>query len=122
MPRRPLAEILAASAPCRELDDAYHFHVDVHGNYIPGLCTGLSIAVEDLGGDLSPAKYPHLLSLRENGVAELFEIAQGRGFVPRPDAYVSKCELCVEARAFLVNSARLDAADLKPSLFYAEYL
>jgi hypothetical protein len=31
MPRRPLAEILAASAPCRELDDAYHFHVDVHG-------------------------------------------------------------------------------------------
>ena len=35
MPQIPIETILGKSAPCRELDENWHFHVDCHGNYIP---------------------------------------------------------------------------------------
>jgi len=32
---------------CSELLDVSHFHIDLFGNYIPGLCSGLAIRYED---------------------------------------------------------------------------
>ncbi|MBW2707116.1 MAG: hypothetical protein JRD84_12515, partial [Deltaproteobacteria bacterium] len=33
-------------------------HIDLFGNYIPGLCSGLAIAIGDLGRPLSNETYP----------------------------------------------------------------
>ena len=43
-----------------DLSDTSHFHVDLFSNYIPGLCSGLAIALEDLG---RPALVNHNASL-----------------------------------------------------------
>jgi organic radical activating enzyme len=117
----PLAEILAQSGPCRELDETWHFHVDTHGNYIPGLCTGIAIDVNDLGKELPESDYPFLNALHENGIAALLERAGVSGFKPAKDSYVSKCELCIETRAFLVNRTAIKTKDLNPRQFYDEY-
>ena len=117
----PIEDILKRSAPCRELDETCHFHVDVHGNYIPGLCTGLSIAVDDLGGKLKEEDYPFLTALHGKGIATLVEEAKSFDFKPIKKAYASKCELCIETRAFLVNVAKVKSKDLNPSQFYSEY-
>ncbi len=121
MPQTPVESILERSAPCRELDETWHFHVDVHGNYIPGLCTGLSIAVEDLGKELPDSAYPYLNALHGKGVAALVEAAKELGYAPAKKAYASKCELCIETRAYLANVANVKSADLNPRQFYAEY-
>jgi len=117
----PLAEILAQSAPCKELDETWHFHVDPHSSYIPGLCTGIAIDVNDLGKKLPESDYPFLCALHEKGIAALLESAGVYGFKPTKESYVSKCELCIEARAFLVNRAALKTKDLNPKQFYDEY-
>ena len=122
MPQVPLESILEKSAPCRELDETWHFHVDCHSNYIPGLCTGLSIAVDELGKELAPKEYPFLSSLHDKGITALLEAAKPFGFKPAKKAYASKCELCIETRAFLVNTAKVKTKDLNPSQFYSEYL
>jgi len=117
----PLAEILAQSSPCRELDENWHFHVDVHGNYIPGLCTGIAIAIDDLDKELPENDYPFLSALHEKGIAALLERASVSGYKPAKDSYVSKCELCIEARAFLANRSGPKTKDLNPKQFYDEY-
>ncbi len=120
MPEIALERILAESSPCRELDETWHFHVDVHGNYIPGLCTGLSVKVEDLGGKLDEKEYQFLCALHEGGVKALFELASStRGWKPQKREYVSKCELCVEIRGFLVNDAEIRSKDLNPVEYYS---
>jgi hypothetical protein len=119
MPQIPLERIVAESSPCRELDETWHFHADVHGNYIPGLCTGLAIAVDDLGKELERESYRYLLALHEGGVARLLAEAAESGFKPKKTAYASKCELCVEARGFLAVEAKAATKDLRPLEYYS---
>jgi hypothetical protein len=74
--RRP-ERILAEAGDCsRDLRDTSHFHVDLYGNYIPGLCSGLAIRAEDLGQPLSEEKYPLINILYRRGVAGLKEMAE----------------------------------------------
>jgi hypothetical protein len=58
-----------------QLSDTSHFHVDLFGNYIPGLCSGIGVAIKDLGKPLSREKYPVLTILAESGIRGLHDMA-----------------------------------------------
>ncbi len=117
--RRPLEEILKVNGGgCYELSDISHFHVDLFGNYIPGLCTGLSIAVDDLGEMLGMLEYPVLNMLHDKGIGAFFEFAvSSYGFKPARE-YLSKCELCFDIRRHIVINRKLVSKELQPLEFY----
>ncbi len=94
---------LKYSGGCRELADTSHFHVDLYGNYVPGLCSGLAIRVEDLGRPLNPERYPIISILYQEGVSGLYRHASAEGFRPAQKRYGSKCGLCFEMRKFFVD-------------------
>jgi hypothetical protein len=114
--------------PCNELFDTSHFHIDVYGNYIPGLCTGLSLDHEDLGKPVDPERYPFLYALMTGGIGALLAIAEEQyGFRHENDSstasevndsYVSKCGLCYRIRRFLVVDRNVESPDLQPKQYY----
>jgi hypothetical protein len=102
-----------------ELSDTSHFHIDLFGNYIPGLCSGLSISIQDLGKPLSDETYPILTTLYHHGVRGLVKMAEDLvGFSPQKDLYINKCDLCTEVRTFLVQNDYSGSDELKPKEFY----
>lgn len=120
--RAPVPEVMeTAPRRCRRLADVHHFHVDLHGCYVPGLCSGISIRVEDLGAALREDAYPILTRLHGGGVKALFEYAS-RHHDYRPDTtgYVSACHLCQDIRRFLVVEREVRSIDLGPRDFYRE--
>lgn len=102
---------------CRELQDVSHFHLDLFGHYIPGLCAGLAIHRDDLGSPLDPDKYPLLTKLHTSGINGLWAVAREHDF-PAAGAYLSKCHLCQEIRRFLVMDQELAYTELAPRGFY----
>ncbi len=103
---------------CRELLDVSHFHIDLFGNYIPGLCSGLAISHTDLGDGLFPKNYPLLTTLYSKGIAGFFDLATSAyGFQPSKD-YISKCDLCFEIRRYLVLERKINSRELQPRGFY----
>jgi hypothetical protein len=115
----PFREIVDANpSGCCELMDVSHFHFDLYGNYIPGLCSGLSIQLEDLGVPLNPEKYPFLTALFQRGISGLLDMAmQDYGFQPEAE-YVSKCELCQDIRKYLILNQNVSSRELQPVEFY----
>ncbi|MFP4521967.1 MAG: radical SAM protein [Fibrobacterota bacterium] len=114
----PAEEIIGKSCGCRELENVSHFHLDLYGNYIPGLCAGLSVRTEDLGKELSFEKYPVLTLLNENGPGALARYASREyGFTPEL-SYNSKCHLCRDIRRFLVAEKKSGFPELSPSEYY----
>ena len=109
-----------ASPSCRgELTNTSHFHMDLFGNYIPGLCSGLAIAVEDLGQPLSEESYPILTALGRDGIRGMVKMAEDTvGYVPVTNRYINKCDLCTEVRRFLVQHDYSGSRELKPEQFY----
>ena len=102
-----------------ELSNTGHFHIDLFGNYIPGLCSGLAIFRDDLGTSLSTERYPILTDLFHNGVQGLFEFAKKNfGFSPQRIRYINKCDLCTEIRTHLVINDYNESNELKPKEFY----
>ena len=102
-----------------ELSDTSHFHIDLFGNYIPGLCSGLSIAIDDLGKPLANETYPILTSLYHNGIRGLIKFAEDTaGFHPQRNLYINKCDLCTEVRSFLIQNDYHDSNELGPVEFY----
>jgi hypothetical protein len=110
----------AASPDClSELTNTSHFHMDLFGNYIPGLCSGLAIMVEDLGQPLSRESYPILTTLVRDGIRGLVKMAEDAvGFTPQKDRYINKCDLCTEVRTVLVQQDYSGSDELKPEEFY----
>ena len=103
----------------RALGDTTHFHIDLYGDYIPGLCSGLAIAMDDLGRPLDAKKYPLLTSLATSGIRGLYELAsQTCGYTPRREAYLNHCDLCTDIRHFLVYADRERFPELAPKGFY----
>jgi hypothetical protein len=103
---------------CEELQDVSHFHLDLFGNYVPGLCSGLAIQRQDLGRPIDSNRYPFLSVLFRSGVRGLFDMASGQyGFYPS-DGYISKCHLCYDIRRFLVLKKRLASHELQPVALY----
>ncbi len=115
----PAAEILAqATRGCAELGRTDHFHIDLDGNYVPGLCAGLAIAMDDLGAPLDPGRYPLITALHGDGVRGLYTLAErDHGFVARRRGYLSRCDLCDHIRSHLAR-ASAGFAELAPAGFY----
>jgi hypothetical protein len=121
----PIEKIIAESAPsCTEvLGDTSHFHIDLHGNYVPGLCTGLAVAMEDLGRPLDSERYPLIHRLTTTGVAGLFALARNRyDYVARRNTYLNSCDLCTDIRTFLFTKNVTRFRELAPEGFYAELM
>ncbi|EPR41670.1 Radical SAM domain protein [Desulfovibrio sp. X2] len=116
MEHRPADEAAAASGPCTALADVSHFHFDLWGNYVPGLCAGLALRREDVGRPLERERYPLLWLLWDEGVRGLLRAARERGFAPEAEGYVSACDLCTACRRFLYAAG--DFRELAPSGFY----
>jgi hypothetical protein len=116
----PLRALLSGSGACASLRDTSHFHLDLYGNYIPGLCSGLSLPAEELGNAVDSERYPFLARLLAGGPRALLRLAQREyGFSPA-EHYVSLCELCQEIRRYLVLEAGVSSPDLSPTEFYRE--
>jgi hypothetical protein len=122
-PQHPLAHILENSPPncARALGDTSHFHVDLYGNYIPGLCSGLAVAMEDLDRPLGAAAYPLLHRLATAGIRGLYRLAvQDCGFAPQRSAYLNHCDVCSEIRSFLAQSDNGRYRELAPQGHYID--
>jgi hypothetical protein len=92
--------------------------LDLFGNYIPGLCSGLAIHCDDLGNLIFPEKYPFLHMLFEKGITGLFDYVSSRYDFKPPDGYMSKCDLCFDIRRYLVLDRGIASRDLQPKGFY----
>jgi len=104
---------------CAELSETGHFHIDLYGNYVPGLCAGLAIHWEDLGKPLDPVKYPILARLYSKGISEFVTYATEKyNFTPSKSKYALKCELCYDVRRFLVVEKEVDSKELQPHGHY----
>ncbi|MBW2257888.1 MAG: radical SAM protein [Deltaproteobacteria bacterium] len=119
--RKNHESILGASrGGCRELSQTDHFHIDLYGSYVPGLCAGLAIRMVDLGEPLDEATHPLLCLLYSGGIRGLYEWAVAtHDFTPRESGYLSKCDLCDHMRRHLVRECGLDSAELQPRGFYS---
>ena len=103
---------------CGELLDVSHFHFDLFGNYIPGLCSGLAIHRDDLGEEISQDSYPILNLLYGEGIGGLFDFVTDQyGFRPS-NGYMSKCHLCFDLRRYLVLEKGVISRELQPKGFY----
>jgi hypothetical protein len=126
-PQKSLARLAAeGSRGCPELAEVGHFHLDLYGNYIPGLCAGLAVRRDDLGAPLNPEDYPLISRLFAGGIGALVAYAaEVHGFpegglcsAPSKSAYGSKCEVCYEVRRFLVVDKGVDSRELAPRGHY----
>ncbi len=115
------------SEPCRPpfLRD-WHNHFDNYGNLVPGYCGGISLGHwQDLdrliqeGIDLD--EHPVLRFLIAENVQGLLHFAKDAGYREREDGYLSKCDLCLDIRRYLVSREDLDKLTvcLSPKEFYA---
>lgn len=106
-----------------ELSDTSHFHIDLFGNFIPGLCSGLAISTQDLGKPLEDETYPLLTKLFTQGIRALYQWARERyDFKASRESYVNKCDLCTDIRTYLVQHLDTRFNELNPLEFYNERL
>lgn len=114
-----LDDLLEKSAGCLELAQVSHFHIDLFGNYIPGLCAGLSIQAEDILNEITKEKYPIISYLYSDGIKGLFNFAKEKfNYKPLKQSYFSKCELCYEIRKYLVIDKNYNSIELQPKEHY----
>lgn len=117
----PLDEILAQPSPCERMLETCHFHVDLYGNYVPCLCPGLSIRLEDLDAELAEDKYPIFLTLVRSGVSGLYDLAvREYGFEAAPEGYSSPCDLCTATRKHIAVDRQAGTHELQPVEFYED--
>ena len=108
--------------PCRpEFLRSWHNHFDNYGNLLPGYCGGISLGswsqIESLmeeGIDLE--EHPILSFLIAEDMEGLFNFARGLGYEESERGYVSRCDLCLDLRRYLVS--RGDFRELAPRDFY----
>ena len=102
------------------LADTSHFHIDLFGNYIPGLCAGIAIAAPDLAAVLTESRYPLITLLAQSGIRGLFAFAREElGFSPMQAGYINACDLCTEIRGYIRQTAPRYRPELNPGGFYA---
>jgi hypothetical protein len=119
LPLCPLDQIVK-TAPCREMTDTSHFHADLSGNYIPGLCAGLAVRMDEVGQPLDPERYPLLTMLCNSGIAALLEHARNEYAFKPAERYLNKCHLCNDIRLFLVTEKKVDTHELQPREYYSQ--
>jgi hypothetical protein len=119
-PKHPARRFLGE--PCRpSFLREWHNHFDNYGNLIPGYCGGISLgnwyeldALLEEGID--PQARPVLGYLAREDMRGLLRFAQDLGYEECDEGYLSKCDLCLDIRTYLVSKG--DWAELQPSAFY----
>jgi len=114
--RRPWRHFDDPSLCRRRLCDTSHFHVDLGGAYVPGLCAGIVLPLAEVPGEIDLARYPLLRWLAEGGPAALVDFARDFAFEPN-ETYSSACDLCTHVRDHLHGEGFLE---LGPDGFYQE--
>ena len=110
-----------AGSCAAELTNTGHFHLDLFGNYIPGLCAGLSIKRKDLSRPITTEPYPVLSTLFAKGIRGLFEMARKTfDYTPAKKHYINKCDLCTEIRTLFVQHNFGGPFELHPKEFYEQ--
>lgn len=118
--RKNTALLIEDRTPCIELVNTSHFHFDLYGDYIPGLCSGIRIGMKDMGKPLSKEKYQFIHILYNHGIKGFYdEVVSTFGFIPK-ESYISKCDLCLDIRRFLVMEKHMDNIEFGPTGFYEE--
>ncbi len=115
---KSLDVILENTAGCHELTDTSHFHVDLFDNYIPGLCSGLSVRIDDLGKELISDVYPIISILYREGIKGFYEYAKSEYQFRPAEKYLNKCHLCNDIRSYLVLGKKLRSTELQPEEYY----
>jgi len=99
----------------------WHNHFDNYGNFVAGYCGGISLGnwyeVDYLvteGIDL--AEHPVLEFLIAEDFHGLFQFAKGYGYQESEEGYLSKCDLCLDIRKFIVDKGNFK--ELAPKEFY----
>ncbi len=108
----------------KELSSPHHIHIDPEGNYIAGLCAGLSLGdgrdLDFLYAGIDLSKRPILELLVSGGVEALFNRAvEAFDYRESPLGYIAKCHLCLDIRRHLVESG-FTSDELAPRAFYEE--
>ncbi len=108
--------------PCRPpfLRD-WHNHFDNYGNFMPGYCGGISLGhwrnLDRLISEgIELETHPVLGFLIAEDVGGLFHFAEDLGYREAQEGYLSKCDLCLDLRKYLVS--RKDFEELSPREFY----
>jgi hypothetical protein len=119
-PSRPAEHYF--NEPCRPafLRD-WHNHFDNYGNFMPGYCGGISLGDWHELGTLTSVgvnmeTHPVLFYLLAEDVEGLLYFARERGYETAPGGYVSKCDLCLDIRAYLAKTGEFK--ELTPRRFY----
>ena len=100
-----------------------HVHLDLYGNYIGGLCAGISVGrADDLAGlfqhGVDLGTRPVLERLVRGGVEALLQWAQEEhGYRPLDAGYIAPCHLCVDIRRHLYAKG-FRPPELAPDEFY----
>lgn len=99
----------------------WHNHFDNYGHFMPGYCGGISLGrwqnLDRLikeGIDLD--EHPVMRFLIVEDVQGLFHFAKDFGYQESREGYVSKCDLCLDVRKYLVSKE--DFEELNPRAFY----
>lgn len=105
-----------------ELSSPHHIHIDLYGNYIAGLCAGISLGdgrnLESLYAGINLDERPVLEKLIRGGVESLFSWAvQEFEYKENIDGYIAKCQLCLDIRRHLVRVGA-GLRELAPLGFY----
>lgn len=102
---------------------SWHNHFDNYGQFMPGFCGGISLGnwldlstLLKIGLDLDT--HPIIRFLVHDDMEGLFFFALDRGYHQRETGYVSKCDLCLDIRSFLVTIE--DFQELRPLEFYEQ--
>ncbi len=100
-----------------------HVHIDLYGNYVGGLCAGISVGngfdLRRLYEEGTPLEdRPVLRMLVEEDLGALFRWAVDEfGFEPSREGYIAKCHLCADIRRHVFQKG-YRGADLAPPEFY----
>jgi hypothetical protein len=110
----------ASRAPCHQrLVNTTHFHVDLEGNYVPGLCGGIVLPLSLVPGTIPHGRFPVLDRLHDEGLSSLVTWAvDEHGFTPLDSGYSGACDLCTHVRIHLHSQGTFE--ELGPPGFYDE--
>jgi hypothetical protein len=108
--------------PCRPAFlRSWHNHFDNYGHFLPGYCGGISLGSwfeldALLHTGIDPEEQPVLALLVAEDIGGLLAFARAEGYREREGGYVSKCDLCLDLRAYLVQHG--EYRELAPRAFY----
>lgn len=115
--RLPWEQAARRSSCLSRLENTTHFHVDLAGNYVPGLCGGIVLPLSLVPGDVPLGRFPILERILAGGLDGLAGLAISEyGFEPDPEGYAGACDLCTHIRIHL--HPRDTFEELGPPGFY----